>query len=76
MSLLDLCNQRKIHVTNYATGCIYSYDEEHPMGGKTFTEEDEPNFTGSFYSYTKGLVEKLQKTYDNVLVLRVRMLQQ
>lgn len=73
LSLIDLCFLRNIHITNYATGCIYSYDEEHPMGGKTFTEEDEPNFSGSFYSYTKAMVEKLAKTYHNVLVLRVRM---
>jgi len=73
LSLIDLCHQRNIHVTNYATGCIYSYDDAHPIGGKTFTEEDEPNFSGSFYSYTKAMVEKLQKTYSNVCVLRVRM---
>jgi hypothetical protein len=54
-------------------GCIYSYDAEHPIGGKRFTETDPPNFFGSFYSYTKGLVEKLLVTYDNLLILRLRM---
>lgn len=73
LSLLDLCSARGIHVTNYATGCIYSYDDEHVIGGKGFTEEDPPNFTGSYYSYTKGVVEGLLRTYTNVLTLRVRM---
>jgi len=74
LNLCDLTHARGIHMTNFATGCIYSYDAAHPIGGKTFTEDDPPNFTGSFYSLTKGLVEKMvRETYSNVLVLRVRM---
>lgn len=41
--------------------------------GVGFTEEEEPNFKGSFYSYTKTLAEKLLRVYSNVLLLRVRM---
>lgn len=41
--------------------CIYEYDDEHSIGGKGFTEEDTPNFTGSFYSLTKGMVEKARR---------------
>jgi dTDP-4-dehydrorhamnose reductase len=75
LNLCDLTAARGIHMTNFATGCIYSYDAAHPIGGKTFTEEEPANFTGSFYSLTKGLVERLVRdTYPtNVLVLRVRM---
>jgi dTDP-4-dehydrorhamnose reductase len=74
LNLCDLTNARGIHMTNFATGCIYSYDAEHPIGGKTFTEDDAPNFTGSFYSLTKGLVERMVRdTYPNVCILRVRM---
>jgi len=73
MSLVDLCKSRGLHITNFATGCIYSYDKEHPIGGKMFGELDPPNFFGSFYSYTKGLVEKLLVPYDNLLNLRLRM---
>jgi dTDP-4-dehydrorhamnose reductase len=74
LNLCDITNARGIHMTNFATGCIYSYDAEHPIGGKTFTEDDAPNFTGSFYSLTKGLVERMVRdTYKNVLILRVRM---
>ncbi|KAG0502380.1 hypothetical protein HPP92_002452 [Vanilla planifolia] len=59
---------------NYATGCIFEYDTEHPEGsGIGFKEEDKPNFSGSFYSKTKAMVEELLKEYDNVCTLRVRM---
>jgi dTDP-4-dehydrorhamnose reductase len=74
LNLCDLTHARGIHLTNFATGCIYSYDAAHPIGGKTFTEDDPPNFDGSFYSLTKGLVERMvRETYPNVLVLRLRM---
>lgn len=74
MSLLDLCESRGIHVTNFATGCIYRYDDDHAVGsGKGFTEEDKPNFTGSFYSLTKGMVETMSRAYKHVLTLRFRM---
>jgi len=73
LNLADLCYLRNIHLTIFATGCIFKYDNEHPMGGKTFTEEDDSNFNGSYYSYTKGMVEKMLRAYPNVLTLRVRM---
>lgn len=50
-------------MTLYATGCIFEYDEAHPIGGAGFKEEDKPNFDGawpsfhntqSFYFYFKG----------------------
>eukprot|EP00891_Asterochloris_glomerata_P006703 jgi/Astpho2/6703/Aster-05055 len=74
LNLADICLEKKIHLTTYATGCIFHYDKDFPQGsGKGFTEEDEPNFTGSYYSKTKAMVEGLLKEYPNVLVLRVRM---
>jgi len=74
LNLADLCNERGIHCTVYATGCIFEYDEKHPMGsGIGFTEEDVPNFDGSFYSQTKGYMEPMLKEYPNALILRVRM---
>lgn len=73
LNLIDIAHSQGIHVTNFATGCIYSYDNEHPVGGSGFTEEDVPNFRGSFYSNTKAMVEELIQQYDNVLQLRLRM---
>lgn len=74
LNLADLCFVRNIHMTNFATGCIYAYDDSHPLGsGIGFKEEDAPNFDGSFYSKTKAQVEKLMSSYPNVLTLRLRM---
>jgi len=85
LTLADVCHQRNIHCANLATGCIFHYDEKRPMhtwdsrsqtwikGGK-FTEESEPNFTGSWYSKTKGYVDQILKdSFPNVLTLRLRM---
>jgi 3,5-epimerase/4-reductase len=73
LTLIDCCSLKNIHVTNYATGCIYHYDDKHPIGGPLFTEESEPNFAGSFYSKQKAIVEKIIREYSNVLTLRLRM---
>ena len=54
LNLADICFEKKIHLTTYATGCIFHYDKDFPEGsGKGFKEADKPNFTGSYYSYTK-----------------------
>lgn len=74
LNLVDVAFLHHIPVTNFGTGCIYQYDETHPLGsGIGFTEEDEPNFDQSFYSKTKIFLEKLLINYPNVLNLRLRM---
>lgn len=73
LHMIDTAHRRGVHVTNFATGCIYTYDEAHPRGGPGFTEDDPPNFRGSYYSRTKCMVEELIKEYDNVWQLRLRM---
>jgi dTDP-4-dehydrorhamnose reductase len=71
-NLADACWEKGIHVTYYATGCIYTYDDTHPVGS-TFSELDPPNFKGSTYSKSKILAEELLVPYPNVLTLRIRM---
>lgn len=74
LNLADIAFIQNIHVAHLGTGCIYNYDNKHPMASSTgFTEEDTPNFFGSFYSRTKILSEKLLNLYPNVLNLRIRM---
>jgi dTDP-4-dehydrorhamnose reductase len=73
VNLVDTCYLEGVHVTNYASGCIYEYDEQHTIGGQGFKEEDVPNYVGSFYSHTKVMAEKLLEVYPNVLTLRLRM---
>ncbi|KMT12173.1 hypothetical protein BVRB_5g101210 [Beta vulgaris subsp. vulgaris] len=74
LTLADVCRENAIVLINYATGCIFEYDDNHPIeSGVGFKEEDTPNFIGSFYSKTKAMVEDLLNNYDNVCTLRVRM---
>lgn len=74
LNLADITAMLGIHCTNLGTGCIYEYDSEHNLENlKGFTEEDTPNFTGSFYSKTKAMVDGLLLNYPNVLNLRIRM---
>lgn len=74
LNLADIAYEFGIHLTNISTGCIYEYDVKHPMkSGIGFTEEERPNFDGSFYSRTKIMLEDLILEYPNVLNLRVKM---
>lgn len=74
LTIADVCREHGLLMMNYATGCIFEYDANHPEGsGIGFKEEDKPNFTGSFYSKIKAMVEELLKEYENVCTLRVRM---
>ena len=72
--LAEICSKRNIHYTYLGTGCIFKFDEEHPMDGTGFTEESLPNFFGSSYSVVKGFTDRLMHLYeDSVLNLRIRM---
>ena len=74
LNLVDVAHAHGVHVTNFTTGSIYTYDDEHPINSsRGFTEEDTPNFRGSYYSTTQATVEDLVKEYDNVMQLRLRM---
>ncbi len=73
--LAGACLERSVNLTYIDTGCIFEYDEAaHAIGtGVGFTEEDSPNFFGSWYSLQKGVLETLLRAYSNVLTLRLRM---
>lgn len=74
LNLVDVCFLKNIPLTNIGTGCIFTYDEEHPVeSGKGFKEEDKANFFGSFYSKTRAHLEPLIECYPNLLHLRFRM---
>ncbi len=73
LNLCDVALLNDVHVTNFATGCVYKYDNEHTIGGKPFSEEDDPNFDGSFYSETKSYMEMMLRHYPNVMQCRLRM---
>lgn len=59
--------EKDIYSIQIASGCIYSGDEH-----RAFTEEDEPNFTGSFYSRMRIVMQGALKELP-VLQVRIRM---
>lgn len=68
------------HCTYLGTGCIFKFDETHPLGDESagFTEASLPNFFGSSYSVVKGFTDELMHLMDEtldvpVLNLRIRM---
>ncbi len=67
--LLEECLKRGIYFAHIGSGCIYDGDGGKPEG---FTEEDKPNFTGSFYSLTKAMSDQLLAPFP-VLQVRLRM---
>lgn len=74
LNLADITHSKGIHMTYFGTGCIFHYDDKFPQdSGIGFKEADEPNFTGSYYSKTKAMLETMLREYPNVLTLRVRM---
>jgi nucleoside-diphosphate-sugar epimerase len=76
VSLAIIGKKYNIHVTILSTGCIYTYDEEHPYEEEVngFKEYERPNFFGSSYSTVKGYTDQLLNFFnDSLLSLRIRM---
>jgi len=74
--LAEECGLRGIYWVHLSSGCIYTGDKE----GQGFSEEDQPNFNGSFYSRTKAWAETILNEFTvradgkpGVLILRLRM---
>ena len=76
LNLAKICEENNIHLTYLGTGCIFSFDNDHPFGKEEngFTELSKPNFFGSGYSIVKGFTDQLMQLFPNtVLNLRIRM---
>lgn len=71
-NLAMACSILHLHLTYFASGCIYHYDDTHPVG-TSFKETDPPNFRGSTYSASKVMAEELLAPFNNVLTLRLRL---
>jgi len=67
--LVRACQELSKYLVQVDSGCVYEGDNN----GRGFTEEDEPNFTGSFYSKSKIMSQRILREFDNVLILRLRM---
>ena len=70
-----ISNKYGIHYAYLGTGCIFTYDDEHPYEEELngFKEDSKPNFFGSSYSIVKGYTDMIMKMFDNVLNVRIRM---
>jgi dTDP-glucose 4,6-dehydratase len=76
LQLAITCVRRGIHYTYLGTGCIFRFDEEHPLGEERngFNEDSLPNFFGSSYSVVKGFTDRLMHLFkESILNLRIRM---
>jgi len=75
--LMYLAQKHGIHYTYLGTGCVFTYDAEHPLGGEPkngFNEASLPNFFGSGYSTVKGFTDRLFHLMGNQsLNVRIRM---
>jgi len=65
--IAEVCKAQNRNWIHIGSGCVYTGYE------KEWTEEDVPNFLGSFYSQTKAWSQYMLKDYSNALVLRIRM---
>jgi 3,5-epimerase/4-reductase len=66
--LAQACDETGVYMVHVGSGCVYEgYND-----GEGFSEDDEPNFDGSFYSRTKAWSEATLKELP-VLQLRLRM---
>lgn len=63
-ALAHFCRDLGLHYTYIGTGYMFAYDEQHPIGGQGFKEEDAPTFFGSAYSVVKGFTDR-QMNYFN-----------
>ena len=75
MILALISNKCGIHYAYLGTGCIFTYDDEHPYEEELngFKEDSKPNFFGSSYSIVKGYTDMIMKMFNNVLNVRIRM---
>lgn len=74
INLAGICQQLNIHLTYIGTGCIYEYDQTHPVNSEIgFTENDPPNFTGSQYSSVKSVTDQVIRQFKTTLNARIRM---
>ena len=71
--LREACDARGIYLVHLSSGCMYAGDN----GGRGFTEDDEPNFLGSYYSRTKVWSEATLREFcaqdPGILIIRPRM---
>ena len=70
INIAKACELKNVKMVHLGSGCVYAGNKR----GHGFSEDDKPNFYGSFYSRTKAMSEDiLKEQFPNVLQLRIRM---
>ena len=68
INVASVAKQFGVYMVQMSSGCVYT---GYKKGG--YTEDDEPNYTGSLYSRSRLYSEKILKEFPNILQLRVRI---
>uniref|UniRef100_A0A914ZLJ4 dTDP-D-glucose 4,6-dehydratase n=2 Tax=Parascaris univalens TaxID=6257 RepID=A0A914ZLJ4_PARUN len=63
ITLAHMCRSLGLHYTYVGTGYLFAYDEEHPIGGKGFLDDDLPTFFGNSYSVVKGFTDRMMAQF-------------
>ncbi|KAJ1370015.1 hypothetical protein KIN20_031648 [Parelaphostrongylus tenuis] len=71
--LASLCEKSNLHFTYLGTGCLFKYNDEHPIDGPGYKEEEIGNFIGNSYSVVKGFTDRLLRHFPNTLQCRIRL---
>lgn len=61
IAIIKICKELGVHCTIIGTTGFYSYDAEHPIGGKGFVEDDPPNHNSNFYFECRIRLENMLK---------------
>ena len=73
IAIVKICKELGVHCTIIGTTGFYSYDAEHPIGGKGFVEEDPPNHNSKFYFECRiNLENMLKESGDDKHCLNLR----
>ncbi|PIN75602.1 hypothetical protein COV18_02030 [Candidatus Woesearchaeota archaeon CG10_big_fil_rev_8_21_14_0_10_37_12] len=69
INVAEVTSKLGMYLIQLGSGCIF----QGTNNGKGYSEEDLPNFFGSFYSQTKAVAEQVLKEYEHLCILRIRM---
>lgn len=64
ITLAQMCRKLGIHYTYIGTAYLFAYDNDHPIGGKGFLDDDLPTFFGNSYSVVKGFTDRMMQQFN------------
>uniref|UniRef100_A0A0N5APU0 NAD(P)-bd_dom domain-containing protein n=1 Tax=Syphacia muris TaxID=451379 RepID=A0A0N5APU0_9BILA len=64
VTLAQICLKLGLHYTYIGTGYLFTYDDDHTIGGKGFLDSDIPTFFGNSYSVVKGYADRMMQQFN------------